>query len=139
MRIETFLAHSPLYSISRAARSLQPLEGLSLHEALVLAAILFEEPGNVKPSSLAETFETTRGSVSHWISSLESKGLLQRRVDPEDARSFLLVLKPQGRKRAMQAVKALDRMQGRFEKEIGSAELKRAIDVIRRVELSAKI
>jgi len=139
MRIEIFLEHSPLYAICRASRSLPTLEGLSLYEGLVLAAVLFEEPGKVKPSALAETFETTRGSVSHWISSLEAKGLLQRKVDPDDARSFLLILKPQGRKRAMQVVGALDRMQGLFEKELGTAELLRTIEVIRRVEQNAKM
>jgi DNA-binding MarR family transcriptional regulator len=48
----------------------------------------------VKPSYLAETFQTTRGNVSHCISSLEAKGLSRRRIDAEDARALELVLEP---------------------------------------------
>jgi DNA-binding MarR family transcriptional regulator len=61
---------------------------------LVLAAIFFEKKGGVKPSYLAETLQTTRGNVSHCISSLEAKGLLRRRIDAEDARALELVLEP---------------------------------------------
>ena len=68
-----------------------------MFEALVLAAIFFERhAGEIKPSALAEAFQTTRGNVSHCISSLEAKGLVERRIDPEDARALQLVLKPQG-------------------------------------------
>ena len=96
---------------------------VTFFEALVLAAIFFEKKGGIKPSELAETFQTTRGNVSHCISSLEAKGLVRRRIDPEDARAFQLVLQPAGRKRAARVVGILDRMQGQFEKELGVARL----------------
>jgi len=35
--------------------------------------------------------------VSHCVSSLEAKGLLQRKIDPEDARAFLLTLETAGK------------------------------------------
>ena len=54
-------------------------DGLGFMEGLLLAAIFFEAPRPIKPSHLAETFATTRGNVSHAISSLEAKGLVQRR------------------------------------------------------------
>lgn len=123
MRIESFLKQSPVFQISRAARRLESLltrilreEEVTFLEALVLAAIFFEKKGNIKPSELAETFHTTRGNVSHCISSLEAKGLVRRRMDPEDARAFQLSLQPAGRKRAARVVGILDRMQGQFEK-----------------------
>jgi len=62
---------------------------------MVLAAMFFEAPRPVMPSQLAETLEPTRGNVSHCVSSLEAKGLLQRKIDPEDARAYQLTLKPQ--------------------------------------------
>jgi len=98
-------------------------EEMTFFESLVLAAIFFEKKAGVKPSYLAETFQTTRGNVSHCISSLEAKGLVERRIDPYDARAVQLVLRPQGKKRAVRLVGILDRMQRRFEGEIGAAKL----------------
>lgn len=122
MRIESFLKQSPVFQISRAARRLDSLltrilrnEEMTFLEALVLAAIFFEKKRGIKPSELAETFHTTRGNVSHCISSLEAKGLVRRRMDPEDARAFQLTLQPAGRKRAARVVGILDKMQSQFE------------------------
>ena len=128
MRIESFLRQSPVFQISRSARSLDGLltrilraEEVTFFEALVLAAIFFEKKRGIKPSELAETFQTTRGNVSHCISSLEAKGLVRRRIDPEDARALQLMLLPAGRKRAARVVGILDRMQGQFEGMMGKS------------------
>ena len=140
MKIETFLRQSPLFEISWAARQVEShlarqLSGeVSFLEALVLVSIVFEKPMTVSPSRLAEAFSTTRGNISHCISSLEAKGLLARRIDPQDARAYQLLLKPQGKKIAMQWVRSLDQMQARFEKTIGSTKLNAAIEVVRQVE-----
>ena len=127
MRIESFLRQSPAFQISRTARRIDALlnrilrdEEMTFFEALVLAAIFFEKKGGVKPSELAETFHTTRGNMSHCISSLEAKGLVRRRIDPEDARAFQLMLLPAGRKRAARLAGILDQMQGRFEQMMGT-------------------
>jgi DNA-binding MarR family transcriptional regulator len=130
MRIEAFLKQSPIVQTSRMARRMEASlnimlkdEQVTAFEALVLAAIFFEKRGEIKPSALAEAFETTRSNVSHCVSSLEAKGLVQRRIDPEDARAVQLVLRPQGRRRAVRVVGILDRMQRRFEEGIGAAKL----------------
>lgn len=130
MRIESFLRQSPIFQASRIARRMEASlnlvlrdEGLTFFEALVLAAIFFEKKGNIKPSYLAETFQTTRGNVSHCVSSLEAKGMVRRRIDADDARALQLVLLPAGRKRAVQVVGILDRMQRQFEETIGVAKL----------------
>jgi DNA-binding MarR family transcriptional regulator len=109
-------------------------EGVTFFEALVLAAIFFEKKGGIKPSALAETFQTTRGNVSHCISSLEAKGLVRRRIDPEDARAFRLVLLPPGRKRAARVVGIMDRMQSRFEESVGVAKLEAMLGQMAAVE-----
>lgn len=88
----------------------------------------------MKPSHLAETFSTGRGNISNCISSLEARGLLKRRIDPEDGRSIQLILKPHGRKSAMHIIRTLDQMQKQFEKKIGTAQLKSALNVVRQVE-----
>jgi DNA-binding MarR family transcriptional regulator len=130
MRIESFLQQSPVFQASRIARRMEASlntilrdEGLTFFESLVLAAIFFESKGGIKPSALAETFQTTRGNISHCVSSLEAKGLVRRRIDPDDARAFQLVLQSTGRKRAVRVVGILDRMQRHFEETIGIEKL----------------
>lgn len=109
-------------------------EGLTFFESLVLAAIFFEKKGGVKPSYLAETFQTTRGNVSHCVSSLEAKGLVRRRIDAEDARALQLVLLPAGRKRAVRVVGILDRLQRHFEETVGVAKLEAMLVQLHSVE-----
>ncbi len=123
MRIESFLRQSPVFQIGVTARHLDAMltrilrqEELTFFEALVLTAIFFEKKRGVKPSELAVTFRTSRASVSQCISSLEAKGLVRRRIDPEDARAFQLTLQPAGRKRAARVAGILDRMQNQFER-----------------------
>ena len=141
MRIEAFLRQSPIVQTSRMARRMEASLNLALKEeqvtafeALVLAAIFFEKPGHLKPSLLAEAFETTRSNVSHCLSSLEAKGLVQRKIDPEDARAVQLVLKPQGRRRAVRVVAILDRMQRLLEEETGAAKLEKILEQMAGVE-----
>jgi DNA-binding MarR family transcriptional regulator len=141
MRIESFLRQSPIFQASRIARRMEASlnlvlegEGLTFFESLVLAAIFFEKKGGVKPSYLAEAFQTTRGNVSHCISSLEAKGLVQRRIDGEDARALQLVLQTAGRKRAVRVVGILDRMQRHFEEKVGAAKLEAMLGQLHSVE-----
>jgi DNA-binding MarR family transcriptional regulator len=141
MRIESFLRQSPVFQVNRIARkmgaSLNRIlheEGLTSVESLILAAIFLEKNGDINPSRLAETFETTRGNVSHCLSSLEAKGLVQRRIDPEDARAFRLVLLPKGRRQAARVVGILDRMQRQFEESVGASELQAMLDQMCAVE-----
>lgn len=141
MRIDAFLHQSPMFAVNRAARRFESLaahalaaDELGFLEGLVLAALFFEAPRQVKPSQLAETFATTRGNVSHCVSFLEGKGLLQRRIDPEDARAYLLTLKPQGKKCAVRVIGAFDRLQKEFESEIGKAALAEMLKALHRLE-----
>jgi DNA-binding MarR family transcriptional regulator len=119
-----------MFAVNRAARRFESLaaralaaDDLGFLEGLVLAALFFEAPRVVKPSQLADTFSTTRGNISHCVTSLEAKGLLQRRIDPDDARAYLLTLKPHGKKCAMRVIGAFDKLQKEFESEIGKAAL----------------
>jgi DNA-binding MarR family transcriptional regulator len=109
-------------------------EGMTAFEALVLAAIFFEKRGQIKPSALADAFETTRSNMSHCVSSLEAKGLIWRQIDPEDARAVRLVLRPQGKRQAARVVGILDRMQRQFEEEIGAGKLQGMIRQMIEVE-----
>jgi DNA-binding MarR family transcriptional regulator len=66
--------------------------------------------------------------------SLEAKGLLQRRIDPDDARAFQLMLNAQGRRCAVRVIAALDHLQRGFEQEIGKAALRETLKSIRTME-----
>ncbi len=145
MRIETFLEESPMFCISLAARRFDALtahllraDDLNFLEALILAALFFESPAAVKPSHLADTFGTTRGNVSHCISSLEARGLVQRRIDPTDARAYHLALRPQGRKTAVRVIGALDKLQRGFEHSVGKDALKSALRTVRTLSESPR-
>ena len=146
MRIDAFLHESPMFAVNRAARRFESLaarvlaaDNLGFLEALVLAALFFEAPRAVKPSQLAETFSTTRGNLSHCVSSLEAKGFLLRKIDPRDARAYLLSLKPQGRRCALRVIAALDRLQRDFESEIGKAALADLLRSLRKLEARAAV
>jgi len=141
MRIDAFLNESPMFAVNRAARRFESLasqvfaaDHLNFLEGLVLAALFFEAERTVKPSELAETFATTRGNISHCISSLETKGLLQRKIDPEDARAYQLTLKPLGKKCAVRVIGAFDKLQKEFEQEIGKTPLGEMLKVLRELE-----
>jgi DNA-binding MarR family transcriptional regulator len=141
MRIDVFLKESPMFAISRAARRFDALasetlaaDGLGFFEGLLLAAVYFEAPKPVKPSQLAETFATTRSNVSHCIASLEGKGLLQRKIDPADARAYQLYLKPQGKKCALRVVSAFEKLQRGFEREVGKTQMISMLETISRLE-----
>jgi DNA-binding MarR family transcriptional regulator len=141
MRIDAFLRESPMFAVNRAARGFDALagaalaaDGLGFLEGLALAAIFFEAPKPVKPSQLAEAFGTTRGNVSHCISSLEAKGFLHRKIDPEDARAYQLALKPQGKRCALRVIAALDKLQREFESEIGKSALAEMLKTLRKLE-----
>jgi len=141
MRIDAFLQQSPMFAVNRAARRFESLttqvlaaDGLGFLEGLILAAIFFEAPKPVKPSQLAEIFGTTRGNVSHSVSSLEGKGLLLRKIDPADARAYLLMLKPQGKRCAVRVIGAFDKLQNEFEQEIGKTALAEMLKSLRKLE-----
>jgi DNA-binding MarR family transcriptional regulator len=130
-----------MFAATRASRRFEAVtahtlsgDNLNFLEGLVLAAIFFETPLPVKPSHLAATFGTTRGNISHCISSLEAKGLLQRKIDPTDARAYQLTLKPQGKKCALRVISAFDRLQREFEKEVGKTVLSDTLKTIRKLE-----
>lgn len=130
-----------MFTVKRAARRFDAVaaeafaaDDLGFMEGLVLAAIFFEAPRPIKPSQLADTFDTTRGNVSHAVSSLEAKGLVQRKIDPSDARGYLLTLKPSGKRCALRVIAAFDKMQRSFEQKVGRTALANTLQVIRALE-----
>ena len=75
--------------------------------------------------------------MSHCISSLEAKGLVQRKIDPQDARAYHLTLKSQGKKTAVRVIGTLDKVQREFENKVGKQALQSSLSVIRSLAGSA--
>jgi DNA-binding MarR family transcriptional regulator len=143
VRIEAYLRESPMFAVKGAVKHFDALtakafaaDHLGFTEGLVLAATFLEESQQTRPSQLADTFGTTRGNVSHAVSSLEAKGLIERRIDPVDARGYVLTLRPAGKKCAVRVVGAFDRMQREFERRVGRAKLAAALEVIHELQKS---
>jgi len=142
-----------------------PLQVLSpLHKATRQIALHFEEPmarldargpeGHVlsflrsyAPCAigvLGRVFGWKRSTLTSMLDRLEARGLLERELDPEDRRSFLVRLTPAGRRTASR----VDRIVRDFEAQVlgrvrprdlaGFAAVMAAIDEITRVEVRAE-
>ncbi len=141
MKIDKFLAESPVFAVVKAARQMEANlnralreEGLSFFPGLLLVAVFFEADGPVSPSQLAASFSTTRGNISHSLSALEARGLVKRQVDAEDARVLRILIRPEGRRVAMRLIKHFNALETKVESEIGAREVRQAMTVVRRLE-----
>jgi DNA-binding MarR family transcriptional regulator len=63
-----------------------------------LAILLYPGPQGLRPSELAAQRRMSRQAVNYLLGQLEELGYLQRRDDPDDQRSKLIVLTPRGHK-----------------------------------------
>ena len=135
MKIKKYLEQSPVFAINAVYESMIPKinrqlkahDDLNLLQGLVLTALFFEEGKEIKPSQLAELFQTSRGNMSHILSHLEYKGWVKRHLNQRDARQFHIELKAEGRKKALSLIKFYDRIQNIFEKELGVKDCEKMV------------
>lgn len=137
MKIKKYLEQSPLFALNLAYEALITdfnrllrEEEVNLTQGLLLTALFFENKTDIRPSDLAVALRTSRANISHNISYLESKKWVRRQVDEKDARSFQLELRPEGRKKALVLIKAFDKAQDRFEKELGVGPCQKLVSTI---------
>ncbi|GAB3590823.1 hypothetical protein GCM10027446_06760 [Angustibacter peucedani] len=71
--------------------------GVHLAAVTVLSAL--DRSGPERMSDVAERLRVDLSAVSRHVRSLEDRGLLERRPDPADGRSHLLVVTAEGRER----------------------------------------
>lgn len=92
------LAHSLRLVVGRLARRLRQrtLGGLTPSQLSVLASL--SRQGPVTLSELAETEGVAAASISGIVGRLVDKGLVDRIPHPDDRRSTLVEMSPQGRK-----------------------------------------
>jgi DNA-binding MarR family transcriptional regulator len=79
----------------RRLRQVQPGGGLTLPEASVLKRLAQEGPATV--TALAKAEQISVQSVGATLGTLEARGLLERRSDPDDGRRAILSVTGAGR------------------------------------------
>lgn len=141
MKITKYLEASPVFALNSAYEAIVSdinrtlkSEDSNLLQGLVLTALFFEDKDSITPSQLAKVFHTSRGNISHIVSHLEYKGWVKRMVSPKDARQFQIVLKPEGRKKALKLVKYYDKIQDLFENHLGAANCKQTSENITKLK-----
>lgn len=116
-----------------AARRLAPL-GLTVQMCGVL--ILLGE-GPISQHALGEQLGIDRTTVVELIDDLEKKGVVERRRNPEDRRSYALSLTPRGRTVQKQAVRTFDAAADELLKPLKASERRVLVDLLRRTLDSA--
>lgn len=95
-----------LAKIGQALRSVEQKrsfdERLSPTQAQVLVLMT---QGASMPSEIARRLAVSRASLSDSLSSLVDKGLIRKRVDPQDSRFTILELTAKGKKRSLSIAK----------------------------------
>jgi DNA-binding MarR family transcriptional regulator len=82
-------------SLVRRLRQVHPDGGLSMSESSALARL--DREGPTTSSVLAKLEQITPQSMGVTLSALESRGLIQRRADPDDGRRAVMSLTRAGR------------------------------------------
>lgn len=143
MKIHQYVQNSLLLAINsgygtiwRDLNSKLKDENCNLLQALILISIFFEPAETVIPSKLAQVLNATRGNISHNISDLEKKGYLKRALDERDARSYRLVLQPEGKKTAVKLIKVVDELEKYFENRFGKETINEMIRCIGLLEVA---
>lgn len=80
--------------------------GLSAGEFDVLASLLQAPDRTSKPSVLARSGMLSSAGMTHRLDLLERAGFIERRPDPDDRRSTLVMLTEAGESKAIEAARA---------------------------------
>ena len=84
--------------VSRTARRLRQEAGADLSPSQISALAAIDRHGPLTPSELATRERIQRPTATRVIARLEEAGLLDRTSDPDDRRSCLVGIAPEGRR-----------------------------------------
>ncbi|WP_416904784.1 MarR family winged helix-turn-helix transcriptional regulator [Micromonospora echinospora] len=82
---------------ARLGRQLQQDSGLSLADYDVLVALTDADEGRLRPFALQRQLEWEQSRLSHHLSRMQRRGLVDREGCPGDRRGAFVVLTPAGR------------------------------------------
>jgi DNA-binding MarR family transcriptional regulator len=83
-------------AITRTSRRLRQEAGQGLSPSLTSALASIDTHGPLTPSELAKRERVQRPTATRLVARLETLGVVQRAADPEDRRSSLLSVTPEG-------------------------------------------
>jgi DNA-binding MarR family transcriptional regulator len=112
-----------------ARRRLSPL-GLSVQLCGVLNRLAL---GPISQHDLGNQLGIDRTTMVELIDDLEKRGMLVRRRNPDDRRSYALVLTPKGKTFQKKAAEAFDAAADEVFEPLSASEQRRLADMLRRV------
>ena len=111
-----------------------------LHGEMFILNYLVNCHGDVLPSELANAMNTSTARVAMALKSLESKGLLQRRVDKEDRRKVLVSITEQGNEFVLSEREDMRNKMTLIISELGEEDARTYIRIIERItEIAERI
>ena len=123
-------------AITRTSRRLRQEAGTGLSPSLTAALATVDVHGPLTPSELAKRERVQRPTATRLVARLEELGVLQRAADPQDRRSSLLSVTPEGRALIEEQRQPQDRLPGpppRGPRARGAATLDRAAAILERL------
>jgi DNA-binding MarR family transcriptional regulator len=140
------LDFSPLQVLSRVARLARHLErarrtafaasNLELWEFDVLSALRRAgAPYQLSPKALLQQTLVSSGTMTNRIDRLVSRGLVERRTDPNDGRGILVVMTADGRERVDIAISTLLEAESELLDRLPRAEQERLSALLRKLSL----
>jgi MarR family transcriptional regulator, temperature-dependent positive regulator of motility len=105
-------------------------------EAHVLA-LLSESGGACGVGDVHRSFGHKRSTLTGILDRLEQRGLIERRIHPQDRRSFMLHLSAEGAAQAQGARKLLERLERRVRGRVDEAQLAGFLAVLDAIDAAA--
>ena len=123
-------------AVARTARRLRQEADAGLSPTLTAALATLDRHGPLTPSRLAELERVRRPTATRIVAKLEQAGLVVRRTDASDGRSFTVALSPEGarllkRVRSRKNAYLAKRLRRLDEEEL--ATLERATEILERI------
>jgi MarR family 2-MHQ and catechol resistance regulon transcriptional repressor len=117
--------------LDRIGRLLRPL-GVSSAGGLVLG--LLRDHGQMSPSALGDRLIVTRATVTGLVDSLERRGLVRRTANPDDRRSLILAITPQGLNVLAKVREIVHRQERSWMSALSDTELRKLIALLHRIQ-----
>ena len=114
--------HRATHRIGLFLAATRPALGLSQGEAHLLAEL--HAAGTSSPGALHRAFAHRRSTLTGILDRLEERGLVRRRLRPEDRRSFALELTPRGRGLAARTARRLEALERAVRRRVTAADLR---------------
>lgn len=107
---------------------------VSQAEAHVLAQLTF---GPASVAELHQSFGHKRSTLSSVLNRLEDRALIERQIHPDDRRSFMIELTPAGRKLARGVRRALEKLERRIAKRLGTSDPEQLVALLETIAAAA--